>query len=74
MRRNEWAYKDGNWRETREPATEEVEEIDGETKKLGFGEYAEYTYVEILAHNPKYLEFVIEEGGRGQPGSKGPPE
>ena len=48
INQNEWAYKDGNWRETRNQKTEVIASIGGETHQLGFGEFAEYTYVEIL--------------------------
>ena len=31
-------------------------------RKLGFGEFAEYTYVEVLIRKPKYAEFRMGEG------------
>ena len=56
---------DGDWREERNPTLGEVEAIDGETQKLGFGEFAWYTYVEILTYKPQYVEFLTEDGNRG---------
>ena len=55
----------GIWRETRNPTVEEVSPIGGETQKLGIGEFAEYTYLEILTYKPKYAALLIEEGNRG---------
>ena len=52
----------------RNPTPEQVAAIDGETQKLGFGDCAEYTYVEILTYKPKYVEFLIEDGDDGRLG------
>ena len=41
---------------------EESASTEGETHRLGFGEFGEYKYVEILAYKPKYAKFLIEEG------------
>ena len=62
---NDWGYMDGNRREARNPTLEEVSSIDGETQKLGFGEFAEYTYMGGLKYKLKYSEFLTEEGDRG---------
>ena len=62
--RREWASLDGAWRETRGPTEDEVEEIDGETQTLGFGERSCETYEEVLTNNPKYTEYLMGEGRR----------
>ena len=33
--------------------------------KLGFGPYADWAYEEVLARNPSYSKFLIEEGRMG---------
>ena len=38
--------------------------VDGETQKLGFGEFAEYTYGEVLVGKPKYVVFPWMKGVR----------
>ena len=48
----------GGWG-ARNPTAEE-DEIVGETHQIGFGDFSEYTYVEILTYKPKYAEFTIE--------------
>ena len=55
-------YLDGAWREIRDPQDEEAKKINGEAQKLGFGEFAEYTYVEVLKKKPKYAAFPSDEG------------
>ena len=60
----DWAYLDGRWRETRDPSIEEAAIIEGEAQKLGFREFAEYPYVEILTYKPKYVEFLTDVGKR----------
>ena len=41
---------------------EDVLKIDGETQAIGFGEFAESAYVEMSTYNPKYVEYLINEG------------
>ena len=60
----DWAYLDGRWRETTDPTIGEVSRSEGGAQKLGFGEFAEYTYVEILTYKPKYAEFLMAQGKR----------
>ena len=56
---------EGSRRETRNPTIKVVAPIDGEAQKLGFGEFADYTYVGgILTYKPKYVEFLMGEGNR----------
>ena len=56
-------YLDGAWPEIRDPTEEELQKINGGGhRKLGFGEFAEYTSAEVLAKKPKYAEFPMGEG------------
>ena len=50
-------YIDGSWRGIRDPTDEEVGNINGETKKLGLGEFAEYTYMEALGESRNMWSF-----------------
>ena len=59
-----WIWLDGAWRETRNPTMGEVKKIDGATQTLGLGEFAVSTYVEVLTYNPKYVEYLMNEGER----------
>ena len=43
-----WEYVGGTFRVRKSPWPEEVVAINGETRKIGFGEFAEWAYVEIL--------------------------
>ena len=45
----------GEWRDARNPTMEEAKKVEGETQTLGYGEFADRTYVEVLANNPKYV-------------------
>ena len=51
----------------------EVAMIECETHQLGFGEFAEYTYAEILTYKPKFAEFLIDEGKREHIDMREPP-
>ena len=58
-------YLDGLRHAVRGPTDEEVQNIEGETQNLGFGEFDEFAYVEALAKKPKYAEFLMDEGKNG---------
>ena len=61
--RAKWMWLDGEWRETRNPAMEEVKKkSDGETQTLGFGEFEERTYVGVFTYNLKYVGYIMNEG------------
>ena len=59
---NDWTWIDGRWHETSDPTMEEVAIIEGKKQKLGFGEFADYTYMEILTWKPQYAAFLMNEG------------
>ena len=51
--------------ERRKKANEKEEKNHDESKtKLGFGPYADCAYGEVLTRNPRYVEFMVEEGKR----------
>ena len=56
-------WRDGAWRETRNPTIEEAKQIDGTAQTIGFGKFAERTYVEVWAYSPKYVGYLTNEGG-----------
>ena len=66
----EWAWVDGARIETRGPAEDEVEKIDGETQSLGFGGHSDKTYDEVTKKNPKYAEYLMGKGWRGRSAEK----
>ena len=37
--------------------------INGETQKLGFGEFDGWAYVEVIKYKPKYIEFLLDDVG-----------
>ena len=42
---------------------EEAVAINGDAQNLGFVEFAELAYVEILTYKPRYIEFLLVEIG-----------
>ena len=55
-----------NGAETRYPTEEEVGEVGGCPRKVAFGEHKDKTYVEVLTKNPKYAEYLMNEGRHGR--------
>ena len=55
------------WRMARDAHSDgsKIDEIEGEAQKVGFGEHAKKTYVEVMEMNPKYAEYLMAEGHRG---------
>ena len=64
---NAWVYVDGGWREVRDTTEEEMRNVDGEAQNLGIGEFAEYTFSELPAYGPNYVEFPMGERENGHP-------
>ena len=58
----EWMRLDGAWRETRGPTQDEVEKTDGGIQTIGFGDHSDKTFVEVLTKDPRYAEYLIDEG------------
>ena len=67
IRGDEWIYRDGLRREARAPTREEIRNIDGGTEALGFGEFSECAYDEVLAQKPSMWSFPCMKGGRPPP-------
>ena len=48
---NSWEWKDGGWKWENNSA-----KADEDARKLGFGEYAEWTCAEVIANNRGYAQ------------------
>ena len=48
--------------EERRPERKKTKNRDESKSKLGFGPYADWAYGEVLARNPRYAGFTMEEG------------
>ena len=53
----------GMARNTKSNYLRREEDRRGEPKTLGVGEFAESTYVEAPTYNPKYVEYLTNDGG-----------
>ena len=55
------------WNVARSPRSDEGRNVEHRrgAHKIGCGEFAEYTYDEVLAKKPKYVEFPMDEGQKG---------
>ena len=58
---NGWEYVDGTWKWKKSPKTEAKATISEEAQKLGFWEYAEWSYVEVIADKRGYLQDLLGE-------------
>ena len=64
--RGDWQYRDGAWREMRDPTDAEIEVTDGSTQTVGFGEHADKTYGEVQTKKPQYAVYPMTEDHRNQ--------
>ena len=53
--RVDWKYRDGAWRETRNPTDAEIGVIDGGAQTVDFGEHSDKTYEAVLTNKPQYV-------------------
>ena len=67
---NEWEYVGGTWRRKKSPIPDGESEINEDTRKLGFGEYAEWAYVEVLTRKQRYVPDMLGETNSRRPGKK----
>ena len=49
----------GAWKLGGNPKTDETSAISGETRNLGFGEYADWAYAEVLMRKQGYVQFML---------------
>ena len=45
---NDWEYANGKWKLKKNLETDETAAINGETRQIGFGEFADWAYAEVL--------------------------
>ena len=64
--RGDRGYKDGAWREIRDPADAEIDVADGCTQTVAIGEHAKKTYEEVLTKKPQYSVYLMTEDQRNQ--------
>ena len=59
INQTDWEYVDGTLRARTSSTKADAAPINGETRQLGFGEFADRTYVGILTYRPTYVEFLL---------------
>ena len=69
---NDWEYVDGTRKWKKSPKPDEKATINGETRKLGFWEFAEWTYVAVLTQEQGYVQFMLGETNAQFRKRKGP--
>ena len=52
------------------PKTDGTSAIDGEARKLGFGEFADWAYAEVIMRNQRYARFTLGGTASRRPGKK----
>ena len=58
---NYCVYVDGTWKWKTSPKPDEEATIDGETRKVGFGEFSEWAYAAALTKKKGYAQFLLGE-------------
>ena len=61
-----WQYRDGAWRDARDPTDAEIVVIDGSAKTVDFGEHANKAHEEVQTKEPQYVAYLVTEDQRGR--------
>ena len=58
---NNWEYVSGAWKLKKNQKTDDTAAINSATRKLGFGEFADWTYAEAITQKQRYAQFLLRE-------------
>ena len=56
---NDWEYFSGSWKLKKNRKTGDTAAINSETRKIGFGEFADWAYAEVIMRKKGYSQFLL---------------